>query len=116
MSNTGLNGWGRGTWGSGPWNSADTITLDSQVITSALGSLTVTAVQNISVTLTGFGSTFSNGTLSVTLSPDVSILGFELTSAVGFINIYQQIDTSQTANYQEIDTSQTANYEEILTA
>ena len=105
MSNTGLNGWGRGTWGSGPWNSADTITPPTQVITSALGSLTVTGVQNTSVTLTGFGSTFSNGTLSVTLSPNVSISGFGLTSAVGFINIYQELDTSQTANYEEILTA-----------
>ena len=105
MSNTGLNGWGRGTWGSGPWNSADTITPPSQVITSGLGALTVSGVENVSVSLTGFGSTFSNGTLSVTLSPNVSISGFGLTSAVGFINIYQEIDTSQTANYEEILTA-----------
>jgi hypothetical protein len=44
-----INGWGRGTWDEGAWGTALPVTLSSLAITSAVGSLTVNAVANVTV-------------------------------------------------------------------
>ena len=98
-----VTGWGRSTWGDGAWNSPDGVDVAGLAMTSALGtpSLVTTNFFNI----TGVGSTFGIGSTGVTSSLNVRPTGVVATSGVGFCNVYEQIDTSQTPNYTDILTS-----------
>ena len=45
-----VNGWGRGTWGQGAWNEEIPVEVTGQAGTSSVGSVTVIAGANTSVT------------------------------------------------------------------
>ena len=60
MSNTTLQGWGRGTWGQGPWNEHINVIIDSTSPTQILGTTilnSVTGVPGIFVNVTGVSAT-----------------------------------------------------------
>ena len=45
-----ITGWGRGTWGQGPWSEPIPVEISGLAGTSALGTITVDAEANVSVT------------------------------------------------------------------
>ena len=45
-----VNGWGRGTWGEGAWNEEIPVTVTGVAGTGSVGTVTVTADANVSVT------------------------------------------------------------------
>ena len=45
-----VTGWGRGTWGEGAWNEEAPVAVTGQEGTGAVGSVTVSADSNVSVT------------------------------------------------------------------
>ena len=55
-----ITGWGRGTFGQGAWNEPIGVNVGGQQITSGLGTLTINADANI--TVTGFSITSALGT------------------------------------------------------
>jgi len=60
VSNTTLQGWGRGTWGQGPWNEHINVIIDSTSPTQILGTTilnSVTGVPGIFVNVTGVSAT-----------------------------------------------------------
>ena len=68
-----INGWGRGTWDEGAWGTALPVTLTSVgAITSGLGSVTVTADANHTLTTlaitSGLGTTTQSGKANQTLT------------------------------------------------
>ena len=55
MSNTTLQGWGRGTWGQGPWNEEIDVVVTGVVGTTALG--TPDGIPGVNVSATGVSAT-----------------------------------------------------------
>ena len=55
MSNTTLQGWGRGTWGQGPWNEEIDVVVTGVVGTTALG--TPDGIPGVNVVVTGVSAT-----------------------------------------------------------
>ena len=82
-----FGGWGRSTWGNGSWNNDNFTTK----------------------------ATAGNGSVTVTLSPNVSVTGSSATSAVGSVKIqfWAEVIPNQNANYSEITPSQTPEWTEI---
>jgi len=76
-----LQGWGRQTWNSGAWDTFAPVDATGNGLSSALGSLTLTGDCNI--TLTGIGTTLSQGTAVGTGVAEVSASGFNIASSLG---------------------------------
>ena len=75
-----INGWGRGTWGEGAWGTELPLNLSSVgAITSGLGTVTVDAEAN--VTLTGRAVTSGLGTPSTDAEANVRLLLLRLRQA-----------------------------------
>ena len=57
MSNSTLQGWGRGTWGQGPWNEEINVVVTGLVGTTGLG--TPSGIPGVNVAATGISATTS---------------------------------------------------------
>jgi len=100
------SGWGRDAWGDGSWSQP---TGDpTPAISTEVGS--VTASIPGSVTLTGVESVGFIGEVTPARPGSIFVTGVEAVAENGTINLYIQVDDSQTPNYQEVDSSQTPAY------
>jgi hypothetical protein len=63
----------------------------------------------------GQQATVSVGDIQPVAGAIVQVTGVGVTASVGFINVYGEIDTSQTPNYNQIDDGQTASYSAVST-
>ena len=103
------SGWGRGAWGDGSWSQP---TGDSTpAISTEVGSVTASIPKSVPVTgveSVGFIGEAIGGTPVRAL-----VTGVEAVAENGTINLYIQVDDSQTPNYQEVDSSQTPAYTPI---
>ena len=85
-------------------------------LSSSVGSVTV-AVEG-DVLVLGSAATASAGSVSVAEGAgiSVSVSGVELTASAGGLNIWSNVDTSQTPNWSEISASQTPSWSAISTS
>lgn len=95
-----ITGWGRAGWGTDGWGTPDDLDVTGVAGTSALGSVTVTPVCNVSVT--GERAIGSVGTVTTGISGTYAVTGVSATGEVGSPNIWGLVDTAQTPNWQEI--------------
>ena len=122
MSNSTLNGWGRETWNSGPWNGPGVVSITGVSASAAVGTATPSLPITISITgvsaATGIGSptpsvgitlipsgvsaTAAGGSVSAGVSMTVTPTGVQVSTAVGVALIWQEIDTTQSANWIQI--------------
>ena len=96
-----VTGWGRAGWGTDGWGTPDDLDVTGVAGTSALGSVTVLPVCNVSVTSNrGVGSV---GSVVVGISVTFEVTGVSATGEIGTTNVWGLINTSQTnSNWQEI--------------
>ena len=76
-----LQGWGRQTWNSGAWDTFAPVDATGNGLTSSFGSLTLTGDCNI--TLTGIGTTLSQGTATGTGVAEVNPSGNNIAASLG---------------------------------
>ena len=82
-------------------------------LTSALGSVTATDETGIVVTGVSASATVGNTTEAAGGGISLGVTGVAGTSALSSVNIWSEVDTSQTPNYQAISTTQTPNWTDI---
>ena len=139
-------GWGRSTWGAGPWGQPHSVpisfTISGVAGTSALGSVSVDAESNVtlsdgeanvSVTLgaatasigsvtvhhnarfdiNGVSATGSLGSPTVVAKANILVIGVSATGEVGNPFVWSLIDETQTPDYNTIDQTQTPGWEDV---
>ena len=63
--------------------------------------------------MTGFGLTASIGSVTTTAKAKAHPVGVSITTSLGVVLVWGEIDESETPNYQAIDEAQTPNYQAI---
>ena len=81
--------------------------------TSALGTVSLVTINNLSVT--GFSGTLNLGNETVIAKAVTLATGQVATFSLGRVLVYGLVDTSQTPNYNNVDASQTPNYSPVNT-
>ena len=90
-----INGWGRGTGGEGAWNEGLTAAEPAgQAITSGIGSLSVVALAN--QTLTGRAITSGLGSVSVAALANQTLTGQGINSGLGSVSVVAPANVSVT--------------------
>ena len=78
-----INGWGRGTWDEGAWGTALPVTLTGVSATAAIGGVGVNG--NAVATVGGITATLGDVTVIAIADANVDVTGQEATSALGTI-------------------------------
>ena len=139
-----INGWGRGTWDEGAWGTALPVTLTSVgAITSGLGSVTVTADANHTLTTlaitSGLGTTAKANVTPTTLvttsalgsvivheNEVINLTGFQVASGIGAVTTTAAANVTPTGVsftastgsilvFGQIDTDQSPGYSAVAT-
>jgi|TARA_Y100000310_G_scaffold202996_1_gene203239 hypothetical protein len=95
-------GWGGGPWGTPTKWGADYLNIVPD---------NVTATGRIGAVSSGLFITGSIGTVSVTAAGNISVTGVTLTMTLGGITVWSNMDEGQTPGFSEVSTSQTADWE-----
>ena len=103
------SGWGRDAWGDGSWSQP--VGEPTPAISTEVGSVTASIPKSVPVT--GVESVGFIGEAIAGTPVRVLVTGVEAVAENGTINLYIQVDDSQTPNYQEVDSSQTPAYTPI---
>lgn len=86
--NAPLQEWRRHSFPVGAGGGASaSVTLDGVLGTGSVGTLTVAAIQNVSLSLTGAAGTGTAGDLSVSVACTVALVGVEGTGAIGTLSV-----------------------------
>jgi len=115
-----ISGWNRGSWNQGVWNGALPVVVTGVSAATAIGGPTIgfivpvsgvsaaagvgsptyVTVSNITVAPSGVSAATATG--SVTTAYSVFIDGVSATTSVGTLNVWENINTSQTPNWIKI--------------
>ena len=81
-------------------------------MTSALGNESLSTNNYLDVTLAGMTSAL--GSVDLSANADVTIAeGFELTSALNSVNVWERVGRNITTTYTSVSTTQTPNWQEV---
>ena len=95
----------------------ESVTCDANVaVTTVVGTFAIGTVipasnNNLNVTLAGATSTLDSVTTKA--NADITPEGFELTSALNSVNIWQTVGRGITTTYTDVSTTQTPNWQEV---
>jgi len=107
-----LGGWSRGEWSSGAWNAAIPVLLAGVASTAAVGSTTVNAVQNVSISVTSPTAVASVGSTVASIPVIVVASGVSAVAETKSVLVWSTITPAQSPSWSESSPAQDPTWTE----